>query len=54
MVLEDTTNGCSMEKIWQLREMIQRSEIRAAKMAHRFHIFREDLKKLMEIKVAEF
>jgi hypothetical protein len=42
----------------QLRGMIKRGEIRAAKMPYKregkLHVFREDLKKLMEEKAREF
>ena len=53
-----TAIECSGFTEGQLRGMIKRGEIRAAKMPYKregkFHIFREDLKKLMEQKAAEF
>ena len=53
-----TAIKCSGFTEGQLRGMIKRGEIRAAKMPYKregkLHIFREDLKKLMEKKVREF
>jgi hypothetical protein len=53
-----TAIRCSGFTEGQLRGMIKRGEIRAAKMPYKregkLHIFREDLKKLMEKKAAEF
>ena len=53
-----TAIKCSGFTEGQLRGMIKRGEIRAAKMPFKregkLHIFREDLKKLMEEKAAEF
>jgi hypothetical protein len=53
-----TAIKCSGFTEGQLRGMIKRGEIRAAKMPYKregkLHIFREDLKKLMEKKAAEF
>lgn len=53
-----TAIKCSGFTEGQLRGMIKRGEIRAAKMPYKregkLHIFREDLKKLMEKKAGEF
>jgi len=53
-----TAVKCSGFTEGQLRGMIKRGEIRAAKMPYKregkLHIFREDLKKLMEKKAREF